>query len=324
MSTIHWQPGATIEILQLRARLRQRIRAFFDARDVLEVETPVLSSAGTTDVYIDSLTTRAGDPDDTRLYLQTSPEFAMKRLLAAGSGAIYQLARVFRYAEQGNQHHPEFTMLEWYRPDFDHRQLMHEVDALVRTLLADSLPLKSTLEWSYQQAWLQTIGIDPFTIELEQLRAFASQQGIDTIGDLQDMDAWLQLIMSYCVEPALPSDTPVFIYDYPSTQAALARIRPGTPPVAERFELYINGMELANGFHELSDAVEQRQRFVRDNQLRRLLGKAEIPLDENLLAALAELPDCAGVALGFDRIMMLASGTNDIREVLSFASVESK
>ncbi len=286
----------------------------------MEVETPILSIAGTTDLYIDSMVTHAGLEQDVTLYLQTSPEFAMKRLLAAGSGAIYQLAKVFRYAEYGRQHHPEFTMLEWYRPGFDHRQLMDEVDALVRELLRDRLSLQPTLKWTYRQAWQQTLNIDPFTAAPDELQAYALQQGIETVGDMEDKDAWLQLIMNYCIEPALPRETPVFIYDYPASQAALAKVRQEPNPVAERFELYINGMELANGFHELTDANEQRQRFAEDNKKRRRAGKRQIPMDEKLLGALNSLPDCAGVALGFDRVMMLAGGKDNIQAVLSFES----
>jgi len=314
-------PGAGNAVLNQRARLRQRIRAFFHARDVLEVETPILSAAGASDLHIDSMTTRAGIGRDELLYLQTSPEYAMKRLLAAQSGAIYQLARVFRYGEQGRQHHPEFTMLEWYRPGFDHRRLMDEVDALLRELLTDSMKLQPTIQWTYQQAWLQTTKIDPFQSSIEELEQYARTQNIEMAGQLEDKDAWLQLIMSYCVEPALPKATPVFIYDYPASQAALAKIRNDIIPVAERFELYLNGMELANGFHELTDAKEQRQRFEADNKKRIAAGKAVIPIDESLLAALPRLPDCAGVALGFDRIMMLSIGAKDICEVIAFESI---
>ena len=320
MSQQGWQPSASIETLKIRARLRQRIRAFFDARDVLEVETPILSPAGTTDLHIDSMTTQSGVGDDPVLYLQTSPEFAMKRLLAAGSGSIFQLGKVFRYGEKGGQHHPEFTMLEWYRTGFDHLQLIDEVDALVRALLAEYRTLQPTVKWTYQQAWQQTINIDPFTASIEQLQQYAQQQSISLVDTLDTKDAWLQLIMSYCVEPALPKDCPVFIYDYPASQAALAKIRQETPPVAERFELYINGIELANGFHELTDANEQRQRFLQDNQQRQQGGKPVIPMDEKLLAALPQIPGCAGVALGFDRIMLLATKANDIAQVIAFES----
>ena len=316
MSDKSWQPSASIETLKIRARLRQRIRAFFDARNVLEVETPVLSSAGATDLHIDSMTTHSGIDQNQSLYLHTSPEYAMKRLLAAGSGSIYQLCKVFRYGEQGKQHYPEFTMLEWYRLGFDHLELMDEVDELVRELFSDSLKLSPTIRWTYQQAWQQIINIDPFSVSIEELQAFAQKHNIEVVGPISDKDAWLQLIMSYCIEPALPKDTPVFIYDYPVSQAALAKVRNDSLPVAERFELYINGMELANGFHELTDVDEQRQRFETDNKKRMMAGKDTVPIDEELLAALPQIPDCAGVALGLDRMMMLVTGENDILRVI--------
>ncbi|MFO7604608.1 MAG: EF-P lysine aminoacylase EpmA [Gammaproteobacteria bacterium] len=303
------------QILQLRARFRQRIRAFFQARDVLEVETPILSAAGSTDLYIDSMTTHSGVGQDPRLYLQTSPEYAMKRLLAAGSGSIYQLCKVFRYGEQGRQHQPEFSMLEWYRLGMDHLALIDEVDALVRELLDGYRVLQPTVKWTYRQAWQQTLQLDPFALSLEQCRRFALEQNIAPVGGIDDRDTGLQLIMSCCVEALLPKDAPVFIYDYPPTQAALARVRPGVEPVAERFELYINGMELANGFHELTDATEQRRRFEQDNRKRQAAAKAVMPLDEGLLAVLPQVPNCAGVALGFDRLLMLAADVSDIAAV---------
>jgi len=276
----------------------------------------MLSSAGATDLNIDSMTTHSGIDQNQTLYLHTSPEYAMKRLLAAGSGSIYQLCKVFRYGEQGKQHHPEFTMLEWYRLGFDHLELMDEVDELIRQLLNDSLKLSPTIRWTYQQAWQQIINIDPFSVSIEELQAFAQKQNIEVVGPVSDKDAWLQLIMSFCIEPVLPKDTPIFIYDYPASQAALAKVRNETLPVAERFELYINGMELANGFHELTETDEQRQRFEADNQKRKIAGKDTIPVDEGLLAALPHLPACAGVALGLDRMMMLITGEKDILQVI--------
>lgn len=310
-------PAASLATLKLRARLRQRIRAFFDARGVLEVETPILAQAGTSDPHIDSLQSYWVDHAGP-LYLQTSPEYAMKRLLAAGSGPIYQLSRVFRYGERGRHHHPEFTMLEWYRPGYDHRQLMLEVDELVRKCLTEHVRLEQSCFWTYRQAWQETLGLDPFVIDTGQLRDYATQQGLDVSSLEQDRDEWLQLVMSHFVEPRLPANTPVFILDFPASQAALARIRPDEPPVAERFELYINGLELANGFHELTDAGEQRRRFEHDLAQRQKLGKPAVPLDEKLLAALPYMPDCAGVALGLDRLVMIAAGAANIDEVLSF------
>jgi lysyl-tRNA synthetase class 2 len=247
----------------------------------------------------------------------------MKRLLAAGSGAIYQLGKVFRQGEAGRRHNPEFTLLEWYRPGFDHRRLMQEVEELLRTVLDEYLPLGPGVSLGYRQAFLDYAGIDPLTASATDLAARAAALGIEVSGlALDDPDPWRDLLLTQVVEPALPRDRPVFLYDYPASQAALARIRPGAegePPVAERFELYLNGLELANGFHELADAAEQRRRFEEDNAARQRAGLPVMPLDEALLAALeAGLPDCAGVALGVDRLVMLAAGISDIREVLAF------
>ena len=314
-----WQPSASLATLKIRARLLQRIRAFFQAREVLEVETPLLSSAAVTDPHIESYAIQ--DPQHGKpRYLHTSPEFAMKRLLAAGSGSIYQLCKVFRQGELGQRHNPEFTMLEWYRLGFDHQQLMAEVDNLLRELLDDYLTLGETLRLTYRDAFVQYAGLDPHTSTIQQLQAKVQQLGIDVSGlNDTEKDPWLDLLMTHVVEPALPRDCPVFIYDYPASQAALARIRQDDPPVAERFELYIYGMELANGFHELIDAQEQRQRFEADNRARQAAGLAPMPIDAYFLAALAAgLPACAGVALGFDRLVMLAGGAKSISEVLAF------
>lgn len=304
-------------ILQIRARIRKRIRAFFDALGVMEVETPILACTGVTDPHIDSLKTHWSD-HSAPVYLQTSPEYAMKRLLAAGSGPIYQLSRVFRYGERGRHHHPEFTMLEWYQPGYDHHRLMLEVDDLIRKCLGEYITLQQSVFWSYRQAWQESIGIDPLVSDVHQLKVIATQQGIDVSGLEDNRDDWLQLLMTHCVEPALPVNTPVYIFDFPATQAALAKIRQDKPPVAERFELYINGMELANGFHELIDADEQRQRFEQDNAKRQTMGKAIVPVDEKLLTALPEMPECAGVAVGIDRLLMVALDASSIDQVLSF------
>lgn len=314
-----WRPSATSETLIIRARLLQRIRAFFQARDVLEVETPMLSRAAVTDPHIESFVVR--DPQAaTPRYLHTSPEFAMKRLLAAGSGPIYQVCKVFRQGEAGRQHNPEFSMLEWYRPGFDHLQLMAEVETLLRELLEGYLDLADTLQLSYQEAFQRYAGLDPLSASVAELQLTVQQLGIEVSGlDAHHKDPWLDLLLTHVVEPALPQDRPVFIYDYPASQAALARIRPAEPPLAERFELYLGGMELANGFHELTDAAEQRQRFEADLVHRVEVGLPTMPIDECFLAALAAgLPPSAGVALGLDRLVMLASGVKSISEVLTF------
>ena len=314
-----WKPSAPLAKLKTRARLLRRIRAFFQAHDVLEVDTPILSSAAVTDPHIDSYSIKDPRSGESR-YLHTSPEFAMKRLLAAGSGSIYQLCKVFRQGELGQRHNPEFTLLEWYRLGFDHQQLMAEVDELVRELLDGYFPLGETQRLTYRDAFVLYAGLDPHTSSISQLQAKVKQQGIDVTGlNDTEKDPWLDLLMTHVVEPALPRYCPVFIYDYPASQAALARIRQDNPPVAERFELYIYGMELANGFHELTDTQEQRQRFEADNRARQAARLAPMPLDEHFLAALAAgLPACAGVALGFDRLVMLAAGAKSISEVLAF------
>lgn len=306
-------------ILERRARLLADIRAFFVARDVLEVDTPALSTAAVTDPNLHSFSTRYSGPGVNHgqtFYFHTSPEFAMKRLLAAGSGDIYQLAKVFRDGEAGRLHNPEFTLLEWYRLSFDHHELMDEVAVLVGEILA----LHTVEKLSYQAVFQQHVGLDPLAASIIELSDCVSAQGIVTpFGMPEDNpDPWLDLLLSHCIEPKLGQSRLTFIYDYPTSQAALARIRPGDPPVAERFELYVRGIELANGFHELNDGVEQRRRFEADNGARAANGLPIMPLDEEFLAIVDKLPPCAGVALGVDRLLMLAAGKSSIADVLSF------
>ncbi|WP_020650400.1 EF-P lysine aminoacylase EpmA [Solimonas variicoloris] len=314
---MNWQPSATIESLRARAALLAAIRAFFAAREVLEVATPLLSRHATVDRHIESFVTQDGR------WLQTSPEFAMKRLLAAGSGPIWQIAPVFRYEEQGRHHNPEFTMLEWYRPGFDHHRLMDEVEALLRHCGA---PAGGWRRYSYRQAFGKHAGFDPFALDAAALRERLAARGVAEPDGLSDADCasrdfWLDLWMSYVVGPQLGREAPAFLYDFPASQAALARVRAGDPPVAERFELFWRGLELANGFHELSDASEQRRRFEADQQWRRANGRVVPPYDANLIAALqAGLPDCAGVALGIDRLLLLLSDRERLDEVLAFAA----
>ncbi|MCW9024646.1 MAG: EF-P lysine aminoacylase EpmA [Gammaproteobacteria bacterium] len=322
-----WQPSASIETLKLRARLLQQLRAFFHERDVWEVETPILSQAATTDPHIDSFVVNNSD-NQLAGYLHTSPEFPMKRLLAAGSGSIYQVSKVFRSGELGRRHNPEFTLIEWYRMGFDYHQLMDEVDALVRELLSESVSLEESVRITYQQAFLQFIGIDPFSADIEKLKACALEHDISGIELGNDKDAWLDLLVSHVLEKSLPTSRLVFIYDYPETQASLARIRQVNSQqsdseqpfaVGERFELYLNGMELANGFHELANSNEQRRRFEENLSQRLCSDKDNYPLDEHFLSALTQgLPDCSGVALGFDRLVMLAADIDQISEVMSF------
>ena len=318
-----WKPTATIEMLKTRARLLSKLRAFFAEKNIYEVQTPVLSQAGNTEPSIETFVTQQHENLKSITqpsFLNTSPEFAMKRLLAAGSGSVYQIAPAFRQNEQGKKHNSEFTLLEWYRIDLDHHALMGEVNSLIRYVAEDFLTLERSQFFSYQDAMIKFAKVDPFNANIEELKDVAIISGIDAVGmDDVSFDTWLDLIMSHVVEKNLPLNCPVFIYDYPASQAALAKIKKGLPSVAERFELYINGMELANGFHELSDAEEQAERFHNDQSQRKKSGLPGIPADYNLIEALKHgLPDCAGVAIGVDRLLMVLSGSKHINEVLTF------
>ena len=318
-----WQPTASLEMLKIKARLLSKLRAFFDEKNILEVQTPVLSQAGNTEPTIETFIIHQFENSKHIIqpsFLNTSPEFSMKRLIAAGSGSIYQITPAFRQNEQGQRHNSEFTLLEWYRLNFDHHALMGEVNSLVRFVAEDFLKLGRSHFFSYQDAMIKFADIDPFTATNEELKAATIKSGIDAVGmDDASTDTWLDLLMSQVVEKNLPENCPVFIYDYPSTQAALSKIRKGTPDVAERFELYINGMELANGFHELSDAKEQEERFHKDQAKRKEQGLQGIPADYNLIAALKHgLPECAGVAIGVERLLMVLTGAEHINEVLTF------
>jgi elongation factor P--(R)-beta-lysine ligase len=322
--TVDWRPGASLDTLRLRARLLERVRAFFAARGVLEVETPLLSVAGSTDPALASFQVPyhgPGLPAGQPLYLHTSPEFPMKRLLAAGSGAIYQVARVFRDGEAGGRHNPEFTLLEWYRPGWGIERLMAEVEELVTGLYEGAQPLPATRRYRYRELFQEYLAIDPLAAGAAELRDCSRRAGIQAPDSMpaDDPDPWRDLLLTHAIEPRLGPGL-VFLHDYPASQAALARLRPGEPPVAERFELYWDGLELANGFHELGDATEQRARFVADNRKRKALDQPAVPVDERLLAALEEgLPDCSGVALGLDRLLMRLAGLARIDQVLAFA-----
>ena len=311
-----WRPGASLSRLRARAELLARVRDFFTARHVLEVDTPLLGRAGITDPAIEPLTVDRGRSIDSPRFLQTSPEYAMKRLLAAGSGPIFQIARAFRDGEAGGRHNPEFTLLEWYRPDRDYHGLMDEVAALVEACLGHRPCRKS----SYRTLFIETLGVDPVSADVAELEAIAREH-ID-VGSLQGpRDLWLDLLLSHRIEPALADEGGlVFVYDYPASQAALAKIVDSDGVrLAQRFELYVDGVELANGYQELTDPSEQRQRFDADNRRRREMGQQERVLDEQLLAAMAHgLPQCSGVALGIDRLLMLAEGVESIAEVLAF------
>ncbi|MGN6093862.1 MAG: EF-P lysine aminoacylase EpmA [Luteibacter jiangsuensis] len=310
--------------LRLRAATYGRIRSFFAARGVLEVETPILSAAGNTDPNIQSLHTRFGghvDAGSPERWLRTSPEFPLKRLLAAGVGDCYELGRVFRDGEAGGRHNPEFTMLEWYRVDWDEAKLAREVVDLLEHLLVEAGRTFDVVETTYRGLFHDALGIDPLADPVERLRAPLAEFGIDPQG--LERDDWLDLLMTHRIQPAFPPDRITVVSDYPASQCALARIRPGEPPVAKRFEVYVGPYELANGYHELNDAAEQRERFERDNAKRRARGMPAMPIDENLLAVLDRMPDCAGVALGVERLLMVLARTDAIADVLAFPFAEA-
>ncbi len=313
-----WRPRGGRERWRARARILAALRAFFAARGVLEVETPLLCAHGAMDPAIASFEVRG--PDGRRRWLQTSPEYAMKRLLAAGSGPIYQLGRAFRSGEAGARHNPEFTLLEWYRPGFDHHRLMDECGALVDSVLGCGRPERI----EYAEAFRRLAGVDVDADPLEALRARARAAGADegTARGLE-RDACLDLLLSHRVQPGLAGlagARAVFVHDYPASQAALARLRAAPHGErAERFELFVDGVELANGYHELTDPGEQRRRFEEEAARRRAHGLAPMAPDERLLAALAHgLPACAGVALGVDRLVMLALGLRELGEAMAF------
>jgi len=314
----NWRPDAKLETLKLRAQLLQRTRAFFAQRRVLEVETPALSHSATTEPHLNSWQVISTLRADQKFYLHTSPELPMKRLLAAGSGDIYQLCKVFREGELGSRHNPEFTLLEWYRTGFDMTAIMRDVEEYFMELLQDKLTHKAEFI-SWRQAFMDYANCDPFeatTENLKQVFTSYTKQEVPDIGD----EAWLDLIMSQVVEPQFNRDRLVFVTHYPASQASLARLNRDDQRLAERFEVFAGGMELANGFHELTDANEQRQRIEHENQLRNQRGLSVVDVDEYFLAALDHgLPDCSGVAVGFDRLVMLAAGIPDIRQVMSFS-----
>jgi len=318
-----WRPTASINSLRQRAAALARVREFFAERDVMEVDTPSIVSSPVTDVHIHSAEVRFPDGDG-RFYVHTSPEFAMKRLLAAGSGDIYQVCHVARGLERGRHHNAEFTLVEWYRLGFSLDDLMGEVDALARHVLGRAAETMLSERLSYRDAFIRTLGIDPLLAPLDDLRAAARSAGFEPSASAgtpaqAERDELLELLMSTKVGPQLGARGLTFIHRYPASQAALARVDPDDARCALRFELYCRGVELANGFHELASASEQRARFDEDQRERQRRGLAPTPMDEHLLAALdAGLPECSGVALGFDRLLMLATSATHIDQVIPF------
>lgn len=312
-SSLSWQPSANIDMLKARAKLYRLIRDFFEARGVLEIDTPVLSLSGTVDPFIESLVTEVCDK---QYFLQTSPEFFLKRLLADHSGDIYSLGKVFRQGELGSKHHPEFTLLEWYRVAWNEHQLMDEVETFIRLLMPD-VEIKKN---SYRDLLATHLNIDPHSISLKDLRRLV-KKNIDISFDLFDKSACFDLLMTHCVEPKMPKGL-LFVYDYPADQAVLARLGDNEQGqmVARRFEAYLNGMELANGYCELTDPIEQEKRFEKDVKYRQKNNLQRVPYDKKLVAALESgMPECAGVALGVDRLLMVLNEKSTINEVLSFS-----
>ena len=317
-----FRPTADWYALRRRAELLARLRVFFSTRGFLEVETPLLSADTVVDRHLDPLVTKVAGIDGT-LYLQTSPEFAMKRLLAAGRGdenaptAMYQVARAFRDGEVGRLHNPEFTMIEWYRAGDSMADGMTLLSDLAETLLERGAAERIT----YAGAFQRHLGVDPHSATGEQLASVAKEHSVAVPGSLEmaDRDGWLDLLLVECVAPKLGARQPVIVFDYPASQAALAKIRRDGVPVAERFELFVDGVELANGYHELTDADELLQRNRDVNRQRAADGKPELPEDSKLLAAMRiGLPDSTGVALGFDRLVMIALGAKSLAEVMAF------
>lgn len=308
---VDWRPTAPLSVLRLRAEMLAAVRRFFRERGVWEVETPALARATASDPHIESFSL-----PEVACYLQTSPEHAMKRLLAAGSGSIYQLARAFRKGESGSRHNPEFTLLEWYRVGFDHHRLMVEVAELLSALLGAAGAVEVL---TYRDAMVRHAGVDPDGADHGELFRAAVAAGLDPAARL-DRDGLLDLLFSLRVQPRLGLEGPCFVHAYPPSQAALARCEDTAEgPRAARFECFLQGVELANGYHELADSAEQRRRMEGDNRRRLAAGQIPLPVDEHLLGALeAGLPDCAGVAVGFDRLVMLKAGVATIDQVLAF------
>jgi len=318
-----WQSTQDWQTAKNKAKILKSIRVFFDEKSVIEVETPLLSKGTITDVHLDAFTTRYDFLSDTPMtestqyYLQTSPEFAMKRLIASGYGSIYQICKAFRHEDYGSQHNPEFTMLEWYRIDFDHVALMDEVSELLKLVLGCS----SSTKHSYQELFIRYIKLDPLVASAEQLLDFINTNGLmsDWISQETNVDTLLQFVFSEVIEKEIGLVAPCFVYNFPRSQASLAKICPEDNRVAQRFECYYKGIELANGFNELTDATLQYQRFIEDNKKRKMNGLKEREIDLRFISALESgLPQCSGVALGVDRLVMLALKIAHIEQALTF------
>lgn len=313
----NWQPSATIDALHQRATLIKKVRTFFEERGFLEVETPILSRYTVTDPFLNSFSTLATTLTPA-LFLQTSPEYHMKRLLAANSGPIFQISKAFRQDEKGYRHNPEFTMLEWYRPGYNHHNLMDEMDDFLKIILNNQISER----YSYEAIFKKYLDINPHTASLNELKACAKRHHIEFQDETANTDTWLDLLISHVIEPHLGQNHPVFIYDYPASQASLSVMRQDSGKsyqVGERFEVYYKGIELANGFHELTNFYEQKERFIDNLEKRKSLNLPTLSLDEYFLQALeAGLPATSGVALGLDRLIMLALEKKCIGEIMTF------
>ncbi|WOE31695.1 MULTISPECIES: EF-P lysine aminoacylase EpmA [unclassified Acinetobacter] len=320
MNLAHYQPTCDLKTMRARAQMYTQIRQFFAERDVLEVETPVLSQAGVTDMHLASIAAYRHVAGKAQThYLQTSPEFAMKRLLASGSGPIYQICKVFRDDEHGRKHNSEFSMLEWYRPEMSLKALMLEVTDLLNVTLKHRFVEVRPMVLSYKHAFMDRLDLNPLQATLPQLKECCQRVGLDL--DLaDDRLGYIDLLFSHFVEPSLGFDTPVFLTDFPAELASLAKTRQDDDGewVAARFELYIEGLELANAYDELIDADILRGRFEADNLQRKKSGLTVMPVDEYLLAALSHMPQCSGIALGLDRLLMVATQQLSLQQVITF------
>ena len=309
-----WRPSAAVEALRRRAALVEQVRAFFRSREVLEVETPVLSRATTPETALASYEVHSPGERRVEGWLQTSPEFAMKRLLCAGSGPIFQITKAFRAGEEGRLHNPEFTMLEWYRPGFTYESLIAEVEELLRLLLGRD----ASRRLSYREAFRRFAGFDPMRAGLGDLRRRCRDRGWLEASSAE-RDTCLDFLLDASVQGGFGSGV-VTVFDFPASQSSFARLKPDDPGVAERFEVFVDGIEVGNGYRELTDAREQRERLEQDRRKRRRMGLPDTPVDHRLLAALsAGMPECSGVALGLDRIVMIATGHTRVEEVISFS-----
>ncbi|MGB5581241.1 MAG: EF-P lysine aminoacylase EpmA [Woeseia sp.] len=317
-----WHPTATLATARVRAGMLAQARRFFAIHDVLEVETPALSQAAVSDPNIESIAVTLSAATGHRYYLHTSPEFAMKRLLCAGWPDIYQLCKVFRDGEAGKRHQPEFTMVEWYRRNFElHAMMRHTVD-FICTLLDRQVDAAAAEYISYRDVFLRHVRLDPLAASVTELQkaSDADDALIRTLGDARD--AWLDLLLSTQIAPNFKTDRLTVVHHYPASQAALARRCPDRPDCADRFEVFCGELELANGYFELTDAEEQQQRCERDQQHRAQNGATVRPLDQDFLAALrAGLPSCCGVAVGFDRLVMLKVQTEKLSDVQTFSAI---